>query len=153
MDSDRLLGTGIIVVCIIAAILYFGSLVFPWWNILTAVKVVVSIAFVLVLGIGGWIGWTMASTPSPEPVEDLDIEDTSPEDMEETDFDSEEEESTEDFQEELCSISGMTENRAQSLKDAGYDSKGALVNASEEDLTEVKGIGSTLAARIKEKYV
>lgn len=152
MDSDRLLGAGIIIVCIIAAILYFGSVISPWWSILTAVKVVVSIAFVIVLGIGGWIGWTMASTPSPEPVEDLDIEDTAPDTMEETDLGSEEPESTEDFKEELCSISGMTENRAQSLMDAGYDSEGALANASEDDLVEVSGIGSTLADRIKEKY-
>lgn len=96
LDSDRLLGGLIIVGVIVAAILYFGSVVSPWWSLLGALKVVVSAAFLVVLGIGGWIGWTMASTPSPEPVEDLDedIEDLDiEEDLEEpVDEDEEDEE-------------------------------------------------------------
>lgn len=75
MDKDRLLGALIIVGVVLAAILYFGSIFSPWWSFTQAVQVLVSIAFVAVLGIGGWIGWTMASTPSPEPVEDLETED------------------------------------------------------------------------------
>ncbi|KXB07681.1 hypothetical protein AKJ51_00615 [candidate division MSBL1 archaeon SCGC-AAA382A20] len=70
MDSDRLIGAGIVIGCIIAAILYFGFMFMGYGT--QVVMTVVSIAFVIVLGIGGWIGYTMASTPAPEPVEDLD---------------------------------------------------------------------------------
>lgn len=62
-----------IVGALVAAVLYFGSFLFPW-SYSQAVLVLVSIAFLAVLGIGAWIGWTMASTPSPEPVEDMEEE-------------------------------------------------------------------------------
>jgi predicted DNA-binding transcriptional regulator len=35
------------------------------------VAVPVLVAFVAILGIGGWIGWTMATTPPPKPIEDI----------------------------------------------------------------------------------
>lgn len=94
MDSDRSIGAGIIIVCIVAAIAFFGPLVvdFPWGFAL-AVRAVVSIGFLVLLGIGGWIGWTMASTPSPEPVEDLDFED---EELEEVELEEEETEEEKD---------------------------------------------------------
>lgn len=34
----------------------------------------VMIAFVAIMGIGGWIGWTMATTPPPKPIEDITSE-------------------------------------------------------------------------------
>ncbi len=74
MDSDRALGALIIAGVIVVAILFFGSFFLPW-SFTLAVEIVVSIGLLIVLGIGGWIGWTMASTPSPEAIEDLDIED------------------------------------------------------------------------------
>lgn len=39
---------------------------------LVAVPVVV--AFVVVLAIGAWIGWTMATTPPPRPIEEIEAE-------------------------------------------------------------------------------
>lgn len=75
MDKDRPTGVLIVLGVIVVGILYFGSFVIPWWSFLTAVKVVVSAGFLALLGIGGWIGWTMASAQSPEPVEDLNLED------------------------------------------------------------------------------
>jgi predicted DNA-binding transcriptional regulator len=32
------------------------------------------VAFIAILGIGGWIGWTMATTPPPKPIEDITSE-------------------------------------------------------------------------------
>lgn len=72
MDKDRLMGVGILAGCIIAAIAYFGFALLGYSE--EVVMAVVSMGFIGVLGIGGWIGWTMASTPSPEPVGDLDLE-------------------------------------------------------------------------------
>lgn len=148
MDSDRGLGVLIIIGVIVAGILYFGSFVIPWWSFLAAVKVIVSAGFVLLLIIGGWIGWTMASTPSPEALEDMDLEETEEEPIE---F----EESAErdlGLEEDLKSIRGMTDPRVQSLMDAGYDSREALEGSSEDDLKGVEGIGPALAERIKEMY-
>ena len=38
---------------------------------LDAVLVLVSIAFIAILAIGAWIGWTMATTPPPKPIEEI----------------------------------------------------------------------------------
>lgn len=156
LNSDRAIGALIIIVVIIAAVLYFGSLI-PWMpgNFELAVYVVVSIGFLLVLGIGGWIGWTMATTPSPEPIEDLDLEEDFEEEFEEEPEEVvepvPEAESLEAIEDELLSITGMTENRLESLRDAGYDTLESLREATEEELQEVKGIGDKLAKDIKEK--
>lgn len=161
MDTDRILGALIIIGVIVAGILYFGSLGSPWWSFLAAVQVVVSVAFVVLLGIGGWIGWTMVSTLSPEPVEDLDMEEIEEEapDLGETEEGveipegvEERAEKTKDLQEQLSSIQGMTDQRRENLIDAGYDSPESLKAATMGDLEEVEGIGPTLAERIKEKY-
>jgi predicted DNA-binding transcriptional regulator len=38
-----------------------------FWIVATPVL----IGFVGILGVGAWIGWTMASTPPPKPIEDI----------------------------------------------------------------------------------
>lgn len=160
MNIDRVIGALIVAGVIVAGILYFGSFIFPW-SYSMAVLVVVSIAFAVLLGIGGWIGWTMGSTPSPEPVEDLDmeeIEEEAPEigETEEAvkapELVEERAEESRGLREQLNSIRGMTNPGIENLIDAGYDSPESLEAATSEDLKKVKGIGSTLAERIKERY-
>jgi predicted DNA-binding transcriptional regulator len=34
----------------------------------------VFLAFIAILGIGAWIGWTMATTPPPKPIEEITSE-------------------------------------------------------------------------------
>jgi predicted DNA-binding transcriptional regulator len=41
---------------------------------LDAVLILVSAAFIALLGIGGWIGYTMVSTPPPKPIEEITAE-------------------------------------------------------------------------------
>ncbi len=41
---------------------------------LDAVLILVSAAFIAILGIGAWIGNTMASTPAPKPIEEITTE-------------------------------------------------------------------------------
>ena len=41
---------------------------------LDAVLILVSIAFIAILAIGAWIGWTMATTPPPKPIEEITTE-------------------------------------------------------------------------------
>jgi predicted DNA-binding transcriptional regulator len=41
---------------------------------LDAVLVLVSAAFIAILSIGAWIGYTMATTPPPKPIEEIAAE-------------------------------------------------------------------------------
>ena len=41
---------------------------------LDVVLILVSAAFVAILGIGAWIGYTLASTPPPKPIEEITAE-------------------------------------------------------------------------------
>ena len=44
---------------------------------LDAVLVLVSVGFVAILGVGAWIGYTMATTPPPSPLKKVAPEDAS----------------------------------------------------------------------------
>jgi predicted DNA-binding transcriptional regulator len=87
MSKDQAIGGAIFAICIIVAIIYlvalFGyeQLIQPWLNVgsfevvrywLIAVPVLV--AFIAILFIGAWIGWTMATTPPPKPIEEITTE-------------------------------------------------------------------------------
>ena len=50
---------------------------------------------------------------------------------------------------DLTDVSGVTEERAEALRDAGFSSVEALQQASQADIAEVDGISNALAARIK----
>ncbi len=54
-----------------------------------------------------------------------------------------------DDERELEEIGGVSEEIADALREAGYESVGALAAASQDELTDVDGIGMALAARIK----
>ena len=77
MSKDQAIGGMIFAVCVIIGILYtmglfylgnpLGGWSIEFWLIATPVF----LAFVAIMGIGAWIGWTMATTPPPKPIEDL----------------------------------------------------------------------------------
>ena len=74
VSKDQTIGWVIFLACAVIAVGYVVGLILlqtlQFW--LIAIPVVV--AFVLVLAIGGWIGWTMATTPPPKPMEDIEAE-------------------------------------------------------------------------------
>ena len=87
VSKDQAIGAVICLVCVIVAVLYvvglFGyeQLIKPWLNLGTAdsvgywlIALPVLIAFVAILAIGAWIGWTMATTPPPKPIEEITTE-------------------------------------------------------------------------------
>ena len=94
MSKDQAIGGLIFLVCIVVIIGYIAVLFFPveiarmvGWQISNAnylafkyhaiawlVAIPVLIALVAVLGIGAWIGWTMATTPPPKPIEEIEAE-------------------------------------------------------------------------------
>ena len=81
MSKDQAIGGAILAVCAIVAVGYLLLVIIPS-NLgldsttvrLDAVLVLVSAAFIAILGIGGWIGYTMATTPPPKPIEEMTTE-------------------------------------------------------------------------------
>jgi len=84
-SKDQAIGALIFIVCIVIGIGYLvvvaaPSVVSPIIGVASeslrfwAVAVVVLIAFLAIMFIGAWIGWTMATTPPPKPIEDLELE-------------------------------------------------------------------------------
>jgi len=89
-SKDQTIGALIFLVCVVIIIGYiialFGaSSVAPLIGLsgealrFWLVAVPVLIAFVAVLAIGAWIGWTMATTPPPKPLEEIESEETATE--------------------------------------------------------------------------
>ncbi|MCX8153569.1 MAG: hypothetical protein N3E52_03945 [Candidatus Bathyarchaeota archaeon] len=84
MSKDQAIGGAILVVCLLVAVGYTLSLFVPCWPQwiginyefpqLWVVAIPVFIAFIAILLIGAWIGWTMATTPPPKPIEEITAE-------------------------------------------------------------------------------
>lgn len=78
MSKDQAIGLLIFLVCIAIAIAYSIGLFWPALDTIRfwIVAIPVFIAFIAVLGIGAWIGWTMATTPPPKPIEETQTQET-----------------------------------------------------------------------------
>jgi predicted DNA-binding transcriptional regulator len=90
VSKDQGIGGAILVVCVVVAIGYLVTLFYPKWLTSLGVSsaavawqssvqywliaVPVFLAFVAILFIGAWIGWTMATTPPPKPIEEITTE-------------------------------------------------------------------------------
>ena len=82
VSKDQGIGGAILAVCVIVAVGYVILVSFPQQVFgldgtsvrLDAVLILVSIAFIAILAIGAWIGWTMATTPPPKPIEEITTE-------------------------------------------------------------------------------
>jgi low affinity Fe/Cu permease len=82
VSKDQGIGGAILGVCVIVIIGFLILVGYPKLfgfsdaNTvrLYAVTTLVTIAFIAVLAIGAWIGWTMATTPPPKPIEEITTE-------------------------------------------------------------------------------
>ncbi|MGD0495052.1 MAG: transcriptional regulator [Candidatus Bathyarchaeia archaeon] len=85
VSKDQAIGGAIFIVCAIVGLLYVITLFDPGWlnyafGIDTSavqfwvIAVPVLVAFIAIMGIGAWIGWTMATTPPPKPIEEITSE-------------------------------------------------------------------------------
>jgi len=89
VSKDQAIGGLIFLVCAVVIVGYLVTLIYPYWLkdllgigipeftysvqfLLIAIPVV--IAFIAILCIGAWIGWTMATTPPPKPIEEIEAE-------------------------------------------------------------------------------
>src|SRR4030043_2027496 len=86
VSKDQSIGAAILLVCVVLAVFYLVTLFYPKWlldigiNTTEAdvrfwiIAIPVFIAFIAIMGIGAWIGWTMATTPPPKPIEEITSE-------------------------------------------------------------------------------
>jgi TRAP-type C4-dicarboxylate transport system permease small subunit len=95
VSKDQAIGWVIFLVCVVVMIGYVVTL-FGYEQIIKPVidvgstsgvqfwlvAIPVLIAFVAVLAIGAWIGWTMATTPPPKPIEEFEVEEKPEEEKE-----------------------------------------------------------------------
>ncbi len=73
MADDRVLGGVILVGSLAGIVVYFWLLFMSPWALLT-IQVSALLAVGLCLLIIAWIGYTLATTPPPMPIEDFDFE-------------------------------------------------------------------------------
>jgi ABC-type anion transport system duplicated permease subunit len=90
VSKDQGIGGAILLVCVLVAVFYIVTLFYPSWLTYLGVSqqavvwqgsvqywlvaVPVFVAFVAIMFIGAWIGWTMATTPPPKPIEEITTE-------------------------------------------------------------------------------
>lgn len=91
LSKDQAIGGLILAVCVIVAVVYTVTLFYPQWlgaiGLLNAnnaaelanaqfwiIAIPVFIAFIAILLIGAWIGYTMLTTPPPKPIEEITSE-------------------------------------------------------------------------------
>jgi len=73
MSRDQVLGVLILLGSLVGVGLYFYLVFFSPWSVLT-VQLSAFVAVAGVLFILAWIGYTMATTPPPMPLEDFSLE-------------------------------------------------------------------------------
>lgn len=86
MSKDQAIGGAILLVCVVVAVGYLVTLFYPDWLVsigllgssasvqFWVIAIPVFVAFIAILGIGAWIGYTMATTPPPKPIEEITTE-------------------------------------------------------------------------------
>ena len=73
MDKDQLLGAAILLGSLAGIAIYFYLVFVSVWTALV-VQVSAFLAVAAVLFIAAWVGYTLATTLAPPPLEDLDLE-------------------------------------------------------------------------------
>ncbi|MET1160649.1 MAG: transcriptional regulator [Thermoprotei archaeon] len=76
MNRDQAIGILLLLVSIVVIIAYLWLMWFPLWKgvDLILLKLTGSAAIVVLFGIVGWIGYTLATTPPPKPIEEIEKE-------------------------------------------------------------------------------
>jgi hypothetical protein len=86
VSKDQAIGALILILCVVMIVGYVTALflypvcIQPWLNLganaivqFWLIAIPVLIAFVAILAIGAWIGYTMATTPAPKPIEEIEV--------------------------------------------------------------------------------
>ena len=73
MGKDQLIGVGLLVISTIVVVVYGWLVFFTEWSLLL-LQITGFVAIVGIFGVLGWIGYTLASTPPPKPIEEIEKE-------------------------------------------------------------------------------
>lgn len=73
--DDRVLGGAVLLGSLVGLVLYFYLVFISSWSFLV-IQVSAFAAVAAILVIVAWIGYTLATTPPPKPIEDLDLDET-----------------------------------------------------------------------------
>jgi predicted DNA-binding transcriptional regulator len=71
MANDQIVGAGLLIGALVGMVLYVWLLFFG--NALLVLQLTIFVVVAGVLVIVAWIGYTMATTPRPEPIEFDDV--------------------------------------------------------------------------------
>jgi predicted DNA-binding transcriptional regulator len=76
MNRDKVIGGGLLALSIVVIAVYLWLLFFPPLEYVDIfiLKLTGAIAVVAVFAIVGWIGYTLATTPPPKPIEEIEKE-------------------------------------------------------------------------------
>ena len=74
--NDRLVGAGLVAVSFIVIIVYNALLFIPIFKgiDILLLKLTAAVAVTVVFALLGWIGYTLATTPPPKPIEEIEKE-------------------------------------------------------------------------------
>jgi len=89
MEKDQVLGWIVLLGSVVGIVVYFYLTFLSPWVILT-IQVSAFLAVAAVLAIVAWIGYTLATTPAPAPLEDIGDLDLETDTLEEEDESKEE---------------------------------------------------------------
>jgi predicted DNA-binding transcriptional regulator len=90
LNKDQTLGWAVLLGSITGVVLYYYLVFMSAWALLT-IQVSAFLALGSVLVIVAWIGYTLATTPPPEPLEDFSFDEELSEDEEEGESEAEDE--------------------------------------------------------------
>jgi predicted DNA-binding transcriptional regulator len=79
MSKDQAVGALLVLVSIVVIVAYIWLVFFPYTVPIPGVDIAVlkltgTVAIVVVFGILAWIGYTLATTPPPKPIEEIEKE-------------------------------------------------------------------------------
>lgn len=76
MSRDKAIGAGMLIGSIAVILVYIWLLWFPIWSGVDVflLKLTGTVAVAAVFGILAWIGYTLATTPPPKPIEEIEKE-------------------------------------------------------------------------------
>lgn len=73
MSRDTLIGIVILILSVVGIVTYNWLLFFTEWSLMI-LKITAFIAVTGILAIFAWIGYTLATTPPPKPIEEIEKE-------------------------------------------------------------------------------
>jgi cytoskeletal protein RodZ len=82
VSKDQTFGGIIFAICLLIGVLYTVGLFYfgepfagaGWALEFWLIAIPVFLVFIAIMAIGAWIGWTMATTPPPKPIEEITSE-------------------------------------------------------------------------------